>query len=59
MRGEGKHELGSDFMESLDIVGKPLKLSYSESSHVQLRPLVGPVKLVLHERCARARGPYY
>ena len=52
-----RQTLGSDFLESLDIVGKPLKLSYSESS--QLRQLVGPVRVVLHERCARARGPYY
>ena len=32
-----RQTLGSDFLESLDIVGKPLKLSYSKSS--QLRPL--------------------
>ena len=45
---EMKDKLGSDSLESLDIVGKPLKLSHSESS--QLRPLVGPVKVALNER---------
>ena len=51
-RGAGnerrRQTLGSDFLESLDIVGKPLKLSYNKSS--QLMPLVGPVKVVLDER---------